>query len=568
MHIQAKKLSVPAILKRLFGFTAQVRGEMAQAIAGGIFSGLAKIGIYICAGMLLAIAAGQAPGRSITFPAVMLVICTVLIPITYYFEMFKGHDVAYHLLAILRTQMFGEIERLSPAKLTGERKGDIISTLMADVDTLEIFFAHMIAPIATAVVCTVFSLTFIAVRAPSLALIVVPLYAYVGVISPMLIAKAGRGKGRQYRRDLGDLKSYILDSLRGLKEVLIFRNGQERLDNIDARGHRMNQLQLGISRQNALLMSVPNFIIQLSRIIAFAVCGAMTAKNGLTPYNAIVLMLMVPSTFDPLTQLSTSTTGLIQTFGAAERVFALIDEPAQVEDTGTLEFPEKIETVSFENVTFTYPETKAKVLDDFSITVKGGENVGIMGQSGCGKTTMMHLLLRFYDPDEGVVKVNGTDIREFTLASLRRGISMMQQDTFLFNYSLANNIKLGKPEASDEEVIAAAKRASIHDLIMTLPEQYETRAGELGGRLSGGEKQRIGIARTLLKDSELMLFDEPTSSLDILNEKGLLKTIDENFADKTVLMISHRNSTLGACGRVCHISGGRIVGEDRADTMP
>ena len=566
MHIQAKKLSVPAILKRLFGFTKQVRTEMAQAVLGGIFSGLAKIGIYICAGMLLAIAAGQAPGRTITFPAVMLVACTVLIPITYYFEMFKGHDVAYHLLAILRTEMFGEIQRLSPAKLTGERKGDIISTLMADVDTLEIFFAHMIAPIATAVVCTVFSLTFIAVRSPSLALIVIPLYAYVGVISPMLIAKAGRDKGRQYRRDLGDLKSYILDSLRGLKEVLIFRNGQERLDNIDQRGRRMNRLQLGISRQNALLMSVPNFIIQLSRIIAFAVCGAMTAKNGLTPYNAIVLMLMVPSTFDPLTQLSTSTTGLIQTFGAAERVFALIDEPAQVEDTGTLEFPDRVESVAFENVSFTYPGTKTKVLDHFSLTVRGGENVGIMGQSGCGKTTMMHLLLRFYDPDEGAVKVNGTDIREFTLAGLRRGISMMQQDTFLFNDTLANNIKLGKPEASDEEVIAAAKRESIHDLIMTLPEKYETKAGELGGRLSGGEKQRIGIARTLLKDSELMLFDEPTSSLDILNEKGLLKTIDENFADKTVLMISHRNSTLGACSRVCRIRGGRVVGEDRADT--
>ncbi len=565
MHIQAKKLSVPAILKRLFGFTRQVRTEMAQAVLGGIFSGLAKIGIYICAGMLLAIAAGQAPGRSIMPPAVMLVVCTVLIPITYYFEMFKGHDVAYHLLAILRTEMFGEIQRLSPAKLTGERKGDIISTLMADVDTLEIFFAHMIAPIATAVVCTVFSLTFIAVRSPSLALIVIPLYAYVGVISPMLIAKAGRDKGRQYRRDLGDLKSYILDSLRGLKEVLIFRNGRERLDNIDRRGHRMNRLQLGISRQNALLMSVPNFIIQLSRIIAFAVCGAMTAKNGLTPYNAIVLMLMVPATFDPLTQLSTSTTGLIQTFGAAERVFALIDEPAQVQDTGTLEFPEKIGTVSFEHVTFTYPGTVTKVLDDFSVSISGGENVGIMGQSGCGKTTMMHLLLRFYDPDEGAVKVNGIDIREFTLAGLRRGISMMQQDTFLFNDSLANNIKLGRPGASEEEMIAAAKRASIHDLIMTLPEKYETKAGELGGRLSGGEKQRIGIARTLLKDSELMLFDEPTSSLDILNEKGLLKTIDENFSDKTVLMISHRNSTLGACGRVCHISGGRVVREDRGE---
>ena len=282
MGIQTKKLSAPFILKRLFGFTEQVRGEMAECIAGGIVSGLAKIGIYICTGMLLAIASGQAPGKSLTGPGIMIVICTILIPITYYFEMFKGHDVAYHLLAILRTQMFGEIERLSPAKLTGERKGNIISTLMADVDTLEIFFAHMIAPIATAIVCTIFSLVYIGVRTPRLVCIIIPMYLYVGVISPAIIAKAGRGKGRQYRQDLGDLKSYILDSLRGLKEVLIFRNGQERLDNIDERGRRLNRLQIGINRQNAVLMSAPNFLIQLSRIITFAVCGAMVAKSGLS----------------------------------------------------------------------------------------------------------------------------------------------------------------------------------------------------------------------------------------------------------------------------------------------
>ncbi|MBR4396134.1 MAG: ABC transporter ATP-binding protein [Eubacteriaceae bacterium] len=561
MGIQTKKLSAPFILKRLFGFTEQVRGEMAECIAGGIVSGLAKIGIYICTGMLLAIASGQAPGKSLTGPGIMIVICTILIPITYYFEMFKGHDVAYHLLAILRTQMFGEIERLSPAKLTGERKGNIISTLMADVDTLEIFFAHMIAPIATAIVCTIFSLVYIGVRTPRLVCIIIPMYLYVGVISPAIIAKAGRGKGRQYRQDLGDLKSYILDSLRGLKEVLIFRNGQERLDNIDERGRRLNRLQIGINRQNAVLMSAPNFLIQLSRIITYAVCGAMVAKSGLSSYNAIVLMLMVPSTFDCLTQLSTSTTGLIQTFGAAERVFALIDEPAQVEDNGTESFPQKVESIEFDNVSFTYPGTKSKVLDGFSMKVAGRENIGLMGESGCGKTTIMHLLLRFYDPDEGVIRINGRDIREFTLEELRRGISMMEQDTFLFNDSLLENIKLGKPEASDEDVVAAAKRASIHDLIMTLPEKYETKAGELGGRLSGGEKQRIGIARTLLKDSELMLFDEPTSSLDILNEKGLLMTINENFADKTVVMISHRNSTLGACDRIIKVMDGRAVEE-------
>ena len=562
MAIQAKKLSVPSILKRLFGFTKQVRTEMLEAVAGGIVSGLAKIGIYICAGMLLAIAAGQAPGRTVTGPAVMILVCTVLIPITYYFEMFKGHDVAYHLLAILRTEMFGEIERLSPAKLTGERKGNIISTLMADVDTLEIFFAHTIAPIATAIVCAIFSLVFIAVRTPGLMGIVLPFYIYVAIISPILIAKAGREKGRQYRRNLGDLKSYILDSLRGLKEVPIFRNGQERLDNIDDRGRKLNRLQIGINRQNALLMSVPNFLIQLSRIVAFAVCGALVARGGLSSYNAIVLMLMVPATFDPFAQLSTSTTALIQTFGAAERVFALIDEPAQVEDKGRLEFPEKIESIEFENVSFTYPGTKTKVLNGYDLRISGGENVGLMGESGCGKTTTMHLLLRFYDPDEGVIRINGADIRDYTLESLRRGISMMQQDTFLFNDSLVENIRLGKPEATEEEVVAAAKRASIHDLIMTLPEKYQTRAGELGGRLSGGEKQRIGIARTLLKDSDLMLFDEPTSSLDILNEKGLLMTIDRNFTDKTVVMISHRNSTLGACGRICKVRDGKVVGEE------
>lgn len=559
-NIKAKKLSVPTILKRLFGYTKPVKAELASCIAGGIIGALAKIGIYIAAGMLLAQAAGLA-NVGLTFPLVLLVVCVALIPITYYFEMFKGHDVAYHLLAILRTQMFGEIERLSPAKLTGEKKGDIISTLIADVDTLEIFFAHMISPIATAIVCTIFNVVFIGVRAPILLLALIPLYAYVGLVSPILISKAGRAKGRAYRRELGDLKSYILDSLRGLKEVLVFRNGQERLDNIDARGHKMNRLQIGINRQNALLMALPSFIIQISRILAFALCGLLAARGGISSLNMVVLILMVPSTFDCLNQLSTSATGLIQTFGSAERVFALIDEPSQVEDNGTLPFPKNVESIEFDNVSFAYPGTTHKVMSGMTVTIKAGENIGLMGPSGCGKTTMLHLLLRFYDPDEGVIRVNGRDIREYTLESLRYGISMMEQDTFLFNISVADNIRLGCPDATEEQVVEAAKRASIHDLIMTLPEQYETKVGELGGRLSGGERQRIGIARTLLKDSNLMMFDEPTSSLDVLNEKGLLKTIDEEFSDKTVVMISHRSSTLGACDKVYHYRDGRAVNE-------
>lgn len=549
--IKVKKLGKLYVLKRLFQYTEQVKPELIACVLGGIVSGLAKIGIYISAGMLLGIASGLSD-MNIKIPGAIMVLCVLLIPVTYYFEMYKGHDVAYHLLAILRTQMFGEIERLSPAKLTGERKGDIISTLIADVDMLEIFFAHMIAPIATAVVCTIFSLGYVGSKSPVLALVMIPLYIYVGIISPVLISKAGREKGIQYRNELGGLKSYILDSLRGLKEVLIFRNGEKRLENIDGRGLTMNRLQVGLNRQNALLMSFPSFLSQISRIIAFAICGGMVFKGGLTSYQSTVLVMMIPATFDSLMQLSTSATGLIQTFGAADRVFALIDEPSQVEDDGKKEFPSQITEITFEDVSFTYPGTQVPVMKHFSMSIRAGENVGIMGPSGCGKTTMMHLLLRFYDPQEGVVKVNGTDLREYTLESLRRGISMMEQDTFLFNDSIFNNIRLGKPEASLEEVIHAAKRASIHELIMTLPDGYETKAGELGGRLSGGERQRIGIARTLLKDSNLMLFDEPTSSLDVLNEKGLLKTIDEEFSDKTVIMISHRNSTLGACDKVLY----------------
>ncbi|MCR4893133.1 MAG: ABC transporter ATP-binding protein/permease [Eubacteriales bacterium] len=556
-NIQTKDLNAFGILKRLFGFTGQVKKEMLACVTGGLFGGLAKICVYISAGMLLASAAGF--GGTFLWPSILLILSTCSVPITYYYEMFKGHDVAYHLLAILRSDMFEEIERLSPAKLTGEKKGDIISTLIADVDTLEIFFAHLISPIVTAVGCTVFSLVFIGRRAPSLALLVLPFYLYVGVISPILINKAGREKGRKYRRDLGELKSYILDSLRGLKEVLIFRNGGERLDNIDARGMAMNKLQISINRQNALLLSVPSFIMQVSRILAYAVCGAMIVRSELSRYDSVVLMLMIPATFESLSQLSTSATALIQTFGSAERVFALIDEPAQVEDSGTKIFPEKVESVVFDNVSFTYPGTTAKVLDGMNLTLTQGQNAGIMGESGCGKSTMMHMLLRFYDPDEGRILVNGTDIREYTLESLRRGISMMEQDTFMFNESITENIRLGRPEATAEEVEEAAKRACIHDLIMTLPEGYDTKTGELGGRLSGGERQRIGIARTILKDSDMMIFDEPTSNLDVLNEKGLLKTIDEEFSDKTVLMISHRASTLGACDVVKHFEDGHFT---------
>ena len=441
--------------------------------------------------------------------------------------------------------------------MTGEKKGDIISTVIADVDTLEIFFAHLISPICTAVICTVFSLVFVGVRSPRLALILFPFYVYIGVISPMLISRAGREKGREYRRELGSLKAYIPDSLRGLKEVLIFRNGEKRLSEIDARGLKMNRLQININRQNALLLAVPSFMIQLSRIFAFVICEAMVLKGNLSMFDSIVLMLMVPATFDALTQLSSSATALIQTFGAAERVFALMDEPAQVEDTGREEFPEHIENIEFQDVSFMYPGTKEKVLDHFSLKIFSGENIGIMGESGCGKTTMMHLLLRFYDPNTGRILINGKDLREYSLESLRKGISMMQQDTFLFNESIAANIRMGRQEADQKEVEQAAKRASVHELILTLPEAYETKAGELGGRLSGGEKQRIGLARTILKDSNLMVFDEPTSSLDVLNEKGLLMTIDQEFENKTVLMISHRKSTLGACDRICHVENGR-----------
>lgn len=469
--IKPKKLKPSYILKRLFTYTYEIKKELISCVVGGAFGGIAKIVFYICAGLLLSLS------KNMTAAYIGMILCCLAVPVTYYFEMFKGHDIAYHILAILRSKMFYEIERLSPAKLSGEKKGDIISTLVADVDTLEIFFAHLISPIVTAVCCTVFSLLFIASKTGRLALIVLPLYLYVGVISPYLISKAGSDKGRAYRKSLGSLKAYILDSLRGLKEVLIFNNGSERLTNIDKKSMEMNKLQLNITRQNALLMSVPSFILQISRVIAFGFCAGLLLKNAISSQDAMVLILMIPSTFDSLAQLSTSTTALIQTFGSAERVFAIIDEPTQVEDTGKIVFDGKIESVEFKNVSFAYPGTAQKVADNINLVVHFGDKVGINGPSGCGKTTMLHLLLRFYDPDEGEVLINGINIREYTLDSLRYGISIMEQDTYLFNDSLLNNIRIGKPEATLDEVENAAKRAGIHELIMSLPEGYETKAG-------------------------------------------------------------------------------------------
>ena len=547
---EKRQMSILYMIKRLFGLTKPVAPTIALSAVGGVVGAFARIGLAVFSAHFLAASLGFDVPVSRQTSAVLFVVCGVLIAPCYYLEQFKGHDAAYHLLALMRTQIFAVLQRLAPAKLTGRRRGDIISMAIADIETIEIFFAHTIVPIIIAIIVPITVLIYVASISVPVALVLIPFYLYIGVINPILVSKLGRQKGREYRSLLGSLKSYILDSLRGLKEVLIFRNGKSRLENIDDGGYALNRLFIRINRQTTLMMAIPGFFVQMARIVVTAVCAALVISGGVAIGESVVLIMMVAASFEPLSALGGTAAALIQTFGAAERVFALIDEEPHVYDTGEQEFPAILETIDFETVSFNYPGGSEEVLRALDLSIKAGYKVGIVGESGCGKTTLLRLLLRFWDPDSGVVRINGSDIRVIGLEKLYSSIAMLEQDTYLFHDTIAGNIALGKPGASPDEIVQAAKRACIHDFVMTLPDRYETNVGELGGRLSGGERQRIGIARTLLKDNQVLLFDEPTSNLDVLNEKGLLQTLHEEFSNKTIIMISHRESTLGGCNEI------------------
>lgn len=517
---------------------------------------------YLCAIFLTILAAGGMmdmllrPDReSPQHLFIALIIMAVMRGILHYGEQYCNHFIAFKLLAIIRHKVFAALRKLCPAKLEGRDKGNLISVITSDIELLEVFYAHTISPIAIAVLTSLIMVLFIGQFSAAAAVLALTGYIVVGAVIPLNFGSRGADKGMEFRNGFGNLNSFLLDSLRGLDETIQYRQGEKRRAEMKERSEQLGCVQKGLNRLEASQRSVTNLTILL---FSFAMLFLMIVLEQAGTVDAAGMTagtIAMMGSFGPVTALASLSNNLNQTLASGERVLSILEEEPEVEEVTGAEHI-TFTDVEADNVDFAYEEEQ--ILKDYSIRIPKGRIVGIHGASGSGKSTLLKLLMRFWDVQGGQIRISGQDVRGVNTSDLRELESYVTQETCLFHDSIANNIAVGKPGATREEIMEAARKASIHDFILSLPEGYDTEVGELGDTLSGGEKQRIGIARAFLHDAPFVLLDEPTSNLDSLNEGVILKSLKEARGDKTVLLVSHRKSTMNLADMVFEMDNGRI----------
>lgn len=548
--------SIPRMTARLLRIAAPVKGTLAVSTLASILGNLAQMGIMGFGALLLLRCAGWVEGSPWVFAGLMA-LSALLIVLGRYVEGVVSHAGAYKLLASMRVTLFEKIRTLAPACLMDRQKGDILNIAVSDIETVEFFFAHTIGPLFTVVILPCVTLGLALWFHPLFAAVLLPVYLVVSVVFPLIAVKAGRGVGLRYRTRLGELKSLVLESVYGLKDIQIFGFGPARLAQVEGKNREINKAAHGLTLHRQTVSSAPTFFVYLARILIIATASYLAAQGSPHPVGTVVLSFVAAASFSSTQSLTMVVSSLLETYAAAERLFQIEDTQPQVTEPVHPKACGPIREICFDQVGFSYGGNP--VLRDFSLTLSGREKVGVMGESGVGKSTVLRLLLRFWNPQQGQITVNGIPIQEISLNELRQRISLLEQETFLTSGTLGENIALGKPDATREEIREAARQAGLADFIETLPQGYHTPMGEMGARLSGGERQRVGIARVLLLNPDVIVMDEPTSSLDVLHEKELLQTLEEACRDKLLLLVSHRPSTLTGCGRIVRLEQGRAV---------
>ena len=571
-----KRRSAIQIMGSLIGLVKPLLHIMLAAIILGTLGYLCAIFLTILAGqvivhgLLTGVAGMIVPVDNMwlvltpvkTIITVMIVIA-VLRGILHYVEQYCNHFIAFKLLAIIRHKVFAALRKLCPAKLEGRDKGNLISIITTDIELLEVFYAHTISPIAIATLTSIIMVIFIGRYHWLAGVLALAAYLIVGVAITMWNGKRGSQKGMEFRTNFGELNSFVLDSLRGLDETIQYGQGEKRKEQMSERSKNLAGMQESLSKMEGAQRSFTNMVILLASFGMLALTIWLYAKGEMGFEGILTCTIAMMGSFGPVVALSSLSNNLNQTLASGERVLSLLEEmplveeiPGDVETSGAESMEYEFTGAEAENVTFAYGEEV--ILDNYSLKLQPGKITGIHGASGSGKSTLLKLLMRFWDVQNGSVSVDGTDVRKIPTKHLRDMESYVTQETHLFHDSIANNIAIANPGASREEIMEAAKKASIHDFIMTLPKGYDTEVGELGDTLSGGEKQRIGIARAFLHECPLILLDEPTSNLDSLNEGIILKSLKESTKKKTVVLVSHRVSTMNVADVVYEMKNGRI----------
>ena len=551
------------LIVRLFKMAAPVRKPLTIATVCSIVGNLSQLALMGFGAMLILSFAGITSGSSPAVYGTFMAISCVLIAVCRYGEGVASHTGAYKLLALMRIDFFKKLRVLAPACLTGRNKGDILNIAVSDIETLEFFFAHILGgPIFTVILLPVVTLCIAWHFNPFFALVLLPVYLIISILIPLISMKAGRNVGMRYRTELAKVKTLVLESVYGIKDIQIFGCGQDKIQQVDAQNKQVNRAAHGLTMHRQAVAAAPTFFVYLARILVILAASYLAAHGTPNPVGTVVVSFIATASFSSTFSLTQIVSSLLETFAAAERLFAIEDTQPEITEPDSPRKLGKIRRIEFHRVGFSYQKEYGRVLSNFNLEIGEHDRIGIVGESGIGKSTVFRLLLRFWDPSEGEIRINGIPIKQASLSELYDRIAVLEQDTFLFDGSIAENIALGKPDATMEEIQTAAKRAGLHNFIQSLPDGYQTQMGKMSARLSGGERQRVGIARVMLADPDVVVMDEPTSALDVLHEKELLKTLHEVYADKILLIISHRSSTLTGCNRMIRIENGTVLEEE------
>lgn len=549
-----KKRSNFAVMKNLIHLVKPLTDYMILAILMGLLGHLCASFITIFGAFGILQVLGMWKG-SLGFLFIGVAVFAVLRGILRYAEQSCNHFIAFKLLALIRDEVFQSLRKLTPAKLEGKDKGNLITVITSDIELLEVFYAHTISPTAIAVLYTILLCLFIGQFHVILGILALLAYLAVGVLIPLAVSKAGGDDGMRFRTKSGELGSFVLDSLRGLSETLQYGQGQERMRQMNHRTDELSKEEERMKRTTGRNMAITGMTILISDLLMLFVSSMLYQRGTLGFDGVLISTVALMSSFGPVTALANLGSTLQNTFAAGNRVLDILEEEPMVKEiNGQKEIA--FHGAKAEHVTFSYGQET--ILKDVSADIKENSVVGIIGKSGSGKSTLLKLLMRFWDVHEGSVSISETGVNQINTSNLRDMESFVTQETCLFHDSVAANLRIAKLDATQEELEAACKKASIHEFIKKLPQGYETQVGELGDTLSGGERQRLGLARAFLHDAPFMLLDEPTSNLDSLNEAVILKSLEEERNGKTVVLVSHRESTMQIADVVYSVERGRM----------
>ncbi|MDE6551242.1 MAG: ABC transporter ATP-binding protein/permease [Clostridia bacterium] len=545
---------IMASLILLLGSLAYI---MALAVINGSIGFICAMGVTVFGAVGVAKALGEAIALSYGLIIALTIGCGVLRGLLRYLEQYSNHYIAFKLLAVLRDKIFGALRILCPAKLESKQKGSIIAMITSDIETLEVFYAHTVSPICIAVTVSIAVLLAVGfISSWYLSLVALIAYLMIGIIVPMISSSRLKESGVRYRAEFASFNAYFLDSIKGVKDIVLNNAGIEREQEVNRRSELLLKETKKMKHASTRAAAATELTVSLFIIAALAVGITLVHFNMLTIGKMIIGVVAVFGSFGPVIAISALPSNLTQTFASGDRVLDLLAEkPAvlQINNSNDITY----ENLKVTDLSFSY-DSQIQVLQDINMHARCGEIIGIIGESGCGKSTLLKLLLRFWQKGSGEIAYNGIDIDDINSDNLLDNVTMVSQSTYLFDETIEDNLRIARPDASSDELEQACRLASVHDFIMSLPEGYKTQVGALGDNLSAGEKQRIGLARAFLKGSELILLDEPTSNVDSINEGIILKALKEQKSKKSIILVSHRDSTMAIADRIYRVKDGKM----------